>query len=110
MSVGGSNQSVRKMERMWVFWSSTRNSGGDLYYATLAPRIGPDVNVQGSINYSASSAFSPAALSRLSPTSARQALQQFAIYERQHPPVVPRLYRRGPYVPTRSTGLRPARR
>lgn len=110
MSVGGSNASVRKMERMWVFWSSTRNSGGDLYYATLAPRIGPDVNVQGSINYSASSAFSPAALARLSPTAARQALQQFAVYERQHPPVVPRLYRRGPYVPTRSTGLRPARR
>lgn len=102
--------SVRKMERMWVFWSSTRNSGGDLYYATLAPRIGADVNVQGSINYSASSAFSAAALARLSPTSARAALQQFAVYERQHPFVVPRVYRRGPYVPTRATGLRPARR
>lgn len=102
--------SVRKMERMWVFWSSTRNSGGDLYYATLAPRIGPDVNVQGSINYSANSAASAAALSRLSPSSARATLQQFAVYERQHPFVVPRVTRRGPYVPTRATGARPARR
>jgi len=102
--------SVRKMERMWVFWSSTRNSGGDLYYATLAPRIGGDVNVSGSVNYSSSSASAPAALSRLSPTAARATLQQFAVYERQHPFVVPRVTRRGPYMPTRAAAMRPARR
>jgi hypothetical protein len=112
MTVPGSGSSVstRKMERIWLFWSSTRNSGGDIYYASLAPRIGADVNVQGSIYYSASSPISPAALSRVSPTSARTLLQQFAVYERQHPPVKPWLARRGPYVPTRATALRPAGR
>jgi len=102
--------SARKMERMWLFWSSTRNSGGDIYYASVAPRIGPDVNVQGSVNYSASSAAAPAALSRLSPTNARTVAQQFSVYERRHPFVVPRLTRRGPYLPTRATAYRAPRK
>jgi hypothetical protein len=112
MTAPGSATAVaaRKMERIWLFWSSTRNSGGDIYYAALAPRIGADVNVQGSVNYSASGPVGPAALARLSPNNARAVLQQFATYERRHPFVVPRLTRRGPYVPTRATANRAPRR
>jgi hypothetical protein len=49
VSMGGTQ--VRRMERIWLLWSSTRGTGeaqgGDLFYASLAPRIGPEANVNG---------------------------------------------------------------
>lgn len=96
---------VTKMERIWLFWSSARG-GGDLIYATLAPRIGPDVNVGGSLTLLRSSA--PAGLS---PSSARKFLDAAAAEERRKPFTAPPIVRRGPFLmaPT-AAGARTATR
>ncbi len=97
---------VRKMERVWLFWSSTRGSGGDIYSATLAPRIGPEVAITGS-----ATAFYPYSASALSTTGSTRGpaprTAAFATYTRRRPFVLPPLVRRGPLVPVRT---RPATR
>jgi hypothetical protein len=80
---------TRHLEKNWLFWSSTRSSFGDIYSATLAPRIGLDVNVAGSIVRTSGGAL-PARLSG----------EELATFERRHPAIVPPISRRGPYVPT----------
>lgn len=82
-----------KLERMWLFWSSTRGVGGDLFYATLAPRIGPDVSANGALPLSFTSA---PALARLAPGLARARIQAAQAHERLHPQTLPPLARRGP--------------
>ena len=98
MTPFGSNTSaaVRKMERIWLFWSSTRGSGGDIYSAALAPRIGPEANVGTS---ALGAVVSGSALARLAPSVARQRLAQAAQIERRRPFTLPLLVRRGPFVP-----------
>jgi hypothetical protein len=98
MTAFGSNTSspVRHLEKIWLFWSSTRMSGGDLMYATVAPRIGPDANVGNTAVFFAAS---PAKFTGMSPNAARAAMAQAAATERRKPFVVPPMYRRGPYVP-----------
>lgn len=80
---------VRKLERVWLFWSSTRGSGGDILYATLAPRLGPEVNVNGSVTlFRGLGAFSPAGAAQAQAAAAEQ--------ERRRPFVLPPVGRRGP--------------
>ncbi|HEU4752914.1 MAG TPA: hypothetical protein VFU47_07370, partial [Armatimonadota bacterium] len=81
---------VTKLEKIWLFWSSTRGSGGELMYATLAPRIGPEANVGGSVTYS----LPAAGFSALS----RDLQARLAAYERVNPFTVPPIARRGPFV------------
>lgn len=98
-----STGSVRRMERIWLFWGSTRGTGGDLFWGSLAPRIGPEANVGGSITIRASSA---ASLQGMSANAARNLLQQVAAYQRRRPITVPPVTRRGPYFP-RAAAARP---
>jgi hypothetical protein len=36
---------VEHLQKMWLFWSSTRGSGNDIFQATLAPRFKPDAQL-----------------------------------------------------------------
>lgn len=92
---------VRHVEKIWLFWSSTRNSGGDLMYATLAPRIGPEANVGNTATFYANSAFR---FTGMSANAVRSAMAAAAAEERRRPFVVPPMYRRGPYVPRAGKG------
>ncbi len=89
---GGAAQTFRKLERLWMFWSSTRGSAGDLFTATLAPRIGPDINLAGS---AVVRSFLPGRPG-FSQAGARQAAAQAALNDRRRPVVVVPPVRRGP--------------
>lgn len=93
---------LRKMERVWLFWSSTRGTGGDIYSATLAPRIGPEVAVSGSATafypYSSSRPGFSGVGSRRGPAPRTAA---FATYTRRRPFVQAPIVHRGPLVPVR---------
>ena len=86
------------MERIWLFWGSTRASGGDIFFAAIAPRIGPEPRLNG-IARSGNTA-------GLAPSVMQQTLAQAALLERRRPFTVPRVFRRGPYLP----GTVPSRR
>jgi hypothetical protein len=88
-------QPTRHLERLWLFWSSTRGSFGDLYFATVAPRIGPDANINGSVTL-----FTSAGPAAASTSTLRAAIAQANLNERRHPFTVPVVTRRGPYLPT----------
>ncbi|MFN3648089.1 MAG: hypothetical protein ACK47B_00805 [Armatimonadota bacterium] len=91
---------VAKLDRAWVFWSSTR-FGGDIVYATLAPRIGMETNIAGS---AVLNSITPSALSRLSANAARQQELAVAEHERRQPFTVPVPHTPGP-LPHPSTPL-----
>lgn len=97
---------VRKMDRMWLFWSSTRGTGGDIYSATLAPRIGLEVAISGS----ATSFFPYASFSSATKSGrGRTPLTvNAALYNRRRPFVLPPIVRRGPLVPMRPRAARRA--
>jgi hypothetical protein len=38
---GGAAQSLPHLNQIWVFWTSTRGSGSDIFQATIAPRMTP---------------------------------------------------------------------
>jgi hypothetical protein len=107
MTPFGSNPSpppaVRHLEKIWLFWSSTRNSGGDLMYATMAPRIGPEANVGNTATFYANSA---ARFTGQSANAVRAAMAAAAAEERRKPFVIPTMYRRGPYVLRSGLGAR----
>lgn len=107
MTPFGSNPSpppaVRHLEKIWLFWSSTRNSGGDLMYATMAPRIGPEANVGNTATFYANSA---ARFTGQSANAMRAAMAAAAAEERRKPFVIPTMYRRGPYVLRSGLGAR----
>jgi hypothetical protein len=99
MLVSGQMQPVWHLERMWLFWSSTHprqgGPGGDVFYAAMAPRIGPEANVAGSINYQAATI---ASLSGLSPNRQRQIIADVAALERRKPFTLPPIVARGPFA------------
>jgi hypothetical protein len=33
------------VQKMWLFWSSTRGTGNDIFHAALAPRFQPDAQI-----------------------------------------------------------------
>lgn len=91
---GAAPVAARHLERVWLFWSSSRGASGDLFYGSLAPRIGPDVNVNGSVTL-----FSTAAPGSRSPNAARAQAAGMAAEERRRPFTLPGISRPGPYVP-----------
>jgi hypothetical protein len=92
VAMGSPAAPVRKLERIWLFWSSTRGSAGDLFFATLAPRIGPDVNVGNSIVFtSGQPGFRPG----VSANAVRQMAAERAAYERSRPFTLTLPVRRG---------------
>jgi hypothetical protein len=106
-TLGGTGTApVRHLERNWLFWSTARGSGGDLYYAAIAPRLGQEVNVNGSVTLFSGSA---PRMAGLSPAQRQQRLAAVAAYEKRRPFTLPPILRRGPYlVPGAATGTRPA--
>jgi hypothetical protein len=44
-SPAGSFVPTDHVKQMWLFWSSTRGSGNDIFQATLAPRFKPDAQL-----------------------------------------------------------------
>lgn len=102
-------QDSNHMERVWMFWGSSRGAGGDLFWASLAPRLGLEANINGSLTVRATTAVARPGI------SARQAQQmavQAAAYERRHPFTVPPFTLRGPLpapLPRRAP-VQPARR
>ncbi len=97
---------VTKLEKLWLFWSSTRGSGGDLFWATIAPRIGPEANVGGSVTRTM--ALSLRSRNVTTP-QALQFLQQAAMIERRRPALLPNVTRRGPWVPAQPRRITPTR-
>jgi hypothetical protein len=39
---GGSARAFPHLQKIWMFWASTRGTGSDLFQATIAPRFGPE--------------------------------------------------------------------
>jgi hypothetical protein len=39
--LGGQPQTVPHLSKIWLFWTSTRGSGSDIFHATIAPRLTP---------------------------------------------------------------------
>jgi hypothetical protein len=37
------------LQKIWLFWASTRGSGSDIYQATIAPRFGPETSPLGPV-------------------------------------------------------------
>jgi hypothetical protein len=90
---GNALAAVTHMEKVWLFWSSTRGSGGDVFYATIAPRLGPDVNAGQSITVGGTF-INP---SLVSPGRRAQAQAAAADFARRHPFVLPPALR-GSYI------------
>jgi hypothetical protein len=38
----GSTRTFRRLAKIWLFWSSTRGTGSDIYQAAISPRFGPE--------------------------------------------------------------------
>jgi hypothetical protein len=101
---GGGAQTSLKMERVWMFWGSTRGTGGDLFYGALAPRIGPDVNISGSVNVKVFNAAAAGVLQGRGSTQARLQAQAALDAEARHPFTVPPVTGRGPFIPAQLRG------
>lgn len=43
------------LQKIWLFWASTRGSGSDIYQATIAPRFGPETAPLGPVSASITS-------------------------------------------------------
>ena len=38
---GGQPQPMPHLSKIWLFWTSTRGTGSDIFHATVAPRLTP---------------------------------------------------------------------
>jgi hypothetical protein len=45
LQMQGSATPLPHLQKLWLFWSSTRGSGNDIFQATLAPRLKPDAQI-----------------------------------------------------------------
>jgi hypothetical protein len=52
----GNVRQFAKLQKIWLFWSSTRGTGSDIFQATIAPRFGPDAAPPAPASASTSSA------------------------------------------------------